>query len=197
MVQKTLKLLLLLGVLVAVNFSLVSATTTPVYASADGLCQKCPGGETPNFDTACQRRKILDPKETCDVCLCPGEQPSQGQELINLNLLGVTLRLKGGYAVVQLLFVGFNLFFGVVAIVATAFGIYAAYQRSNAEKEEDVKKSTKTMINVFAGIAVILTSLVLAQILATFLGVGSLAEIADFSGLIGGQVPTDTDTIND
>lgn len=143
-------------------------------------------GQPAEIDFACQRKRLVNPSDLCCLYVCPGNQSvGQGDEIIDVNIFGINIRARDGALLQTLLFVGFNSFLGVVAIVLTFLGIGAAINRANAQSDDDIAKASKTITNAFVGLVMIVLSFVAAQLLASFLGLGSLNDMVDFSSLIG------------
>jgi hypothetical protein len=175
------------SIFLILGFTFLSLTmlASSVQANGDDITDypACAEGEL-KLDLGCQRERLFDHSSNCPLYYCEGQGPSNsGQETIQLNFFGVRINLSSGSALQQLAFVIISLFLGVVAIFLSFIGIYAAVKRSQAEKDEDLQKANKMLTNALAGLAIMAVSLVIAQLTASFLGVGSLAQIVDFSCL--------------
>lgn len=162
---------------------LILPTFAPVAADQD-VCQKCADGSTPRIDFECQRRKILDPNAACSVCLCTGDSNSSTGDAFDLNFFGIKLRLRSDAALGQLFYLGFSAFLGVVAFVVVGLGLYGAVKRSRAETEDDIAAAQKIITNAVVGFIMIILSLLIVQLVASFLGLGSINEIATLPDLI-------------
>lgn len=157
---------------------------TQSRVSAQDVCTKCPGGGEPRIDFECQRRKILDPKAGCDVCLCTGESNASTGDAFDLNFFGIKLRLRSDAALAQILYLGFSVFLGVVAFVVVGLGIYGSVKRSRSETDDDIAAAQKIITNAVVGFIIIVISLLVVQLVASFLGLGSINEIATLPDLI-------------
>lgn len=146
-----------------------------------------PGCDDVRVDFACQRRKILDPADSCEEVYCAGTRPpSYSGEIINLNVFGVRISLTSERAIAQIVFLGFSAFLGIVALTITAIGVYASFKRANAESDDDIQYSTRIIRNAVIGLIIIVLSLVIVQFVASILGLGSITELADFNNLLPG-----------
>lgn len=155
------------------------ALAVPVSAA----CQK------PGFNYECQRRRFIDPNETCDLfCqdinpLNPGDNAA---DFFQLNVFGVTLRFDSDTGVAQIIAIGFSLFLGVMALVAAAIGVMASVKRANAESDADVQAATKTMRNAIMGVVIAGMSLLIVQLVAGLFGL-SVFDLANFNNLLPGR----------
>lgn len=165
-------------------FSGMMLFALPVSTRAQDVCTKCPDGSDPKIDFECQRQKILNPKASCDVCLCAGESNPSSAEAFDLNFFGINLRLRSDAALAQILYLGFSVFLGIVAFVVVGLGIYGAVKRSNAETDDDIAAAQKIITNAVIGFIMIVVSLLVVQLVASFLGLGSINEIATLPDLI-------------
>lgn len=146
----------------------------------------CAEGEL-KLDLGCQRERLFNKEATCNLYYCDGQGASgSDQNLIEVNFFNVRFKLNSAAAIQQIMFVVASLFLGVVAIFLAFIGVYAGVKRSQAEKDEELQKANKMLSNALAGLAIIAVSLVIAQLIAAFLGVGSLTDIVDFSCLVEG-----------
>ncbi len=98
--------------------------------------------------------------------------------LINVNFFGIELRFDSDRAIQQILLVAFTGFLGIAALVAVFVGIIAAIQRATADSEDKIATSTKSIQNAVIGFVIIILSLVIAQVVASVIGVGSIFNIA-------------------
>lgn len=167
------------------------AVLMPVKVSAQ-VCNQCPGDVEPEVNFTCQRAKIIDPDssyaKSCDLCICPGDNPDNNPgdaETINLNIFGINFRLNSTKAVSQLIYLGFLFFLGVIALATIALGIYGAVKRSQSEDEENIAAAQKIITNAVVGFALVIIGILGAQLVATFLGVGTLNEIVDLNVIFG------------
>lgn len=178
------KRLLTLLALITVGLGFTPLT---VSAQTDAQCQQAiQGCSDVQIDFKCQRDKLVDPDSPCCVQYCGNVNPNKNNreaEKIDWTLFNVRFSLDSDKAVAQVLFIVFNLFLAVVAMYAVFVGVYASVQRAQADSEEKVAATIKQMRNAIIGLVLIGLSLLIAQLIASLLGLGSVAELTDFSGL--------------
>lgn len=177
----------LMTVLVAVG---MLGVFSPVQASRDTACtETCGDGKAAQVNFTCQRARLFEPDSsfarTCELCYCGGSVPGTDPtgEILNLNIFGITLKLNSAFALSQVIYLGFTFFFGVIALAAVGLGIYGAVKRAQAEGEDDIATAQKIITNAIIGLVMVVVSILIAQLLAALLGVGTLNEIVDFSPL--------------
>lgn len=98
-------------------------------------------------------------------------------DVINVNFFGISLRFDNDRAIQQLLLIGFTGFLAVAALAAIFIGIGAAIQRAVADTEDKIASTTKSIQNAMIGFVLIILSIVIAQVVATVIGVGSIFNI--------------------
>lgn len=176
-------LLIITGLLVTA--ALFGAGVNGVGAGGDQqVCFTCPGGAEPKVDFACQREKIFNPQASCDLCLCPGEEGIT-EETFDVNLFGVVFRINSAQSFTHIIYLGFSFFLGIIAIATVGYAVYGAYKRSIAENEDQIAEAQKIITSAIAGLALVVVGIVLAQVVAAFLGVPSLNESVDFTRIFG------------
>ncbi len=172
---------------VAMAAFMLVARPQPVSAACTDFA--CTGCTNPKIDLVCQRNRLLDPNSKCTLLYCGdngGTSSTPGNQSLNVNFFGVTIKVETDKQVATLIYVLFSFFLGAVAIAVTVLGVYGAYLRSKAESADDIAKSTKLLTNVIIGLILIVVSLVIAQLVASFLGIQSLDKLVDFSGIFKG-----------
>jgi hypothetical protein len=133
------------------------------------------------IDFACQREKLLTPTASCGIYICVGDREfGTPSEALDLNFFGVRINAKDDNLLQTMIFVGFNVFLGAVVMVVALYGVRGAFLRARAESDEDLMKANKVMTNAVFGIGIIAVSFILAQLIASFLGLGSINEIVSF-----------------
>ncbi len=169
----------LLPTFLTICFVLFAGIFSPVYAQND-TDYECPEGCSDyRVDFACQRAKLVDPKVDCEVCVCAGDINIRIKTLdIPINIFNVAIRLDSDKAVGQLIFLVMSMFLGVVALATAGLGIFAAVKRAQAETDDDVAQAQKTMTNALVGFVLVVISILIAQLVASYLGVGSLDTIS-------------------
>lgn len=184
------KKILIIAVLISISASL-TALIVPSRVSAQ-VCTTCGGGAEPQVNFTCQRAKIFDPDSAyakgCDLCICPGEKPDNDTKdatTVDLNIFGINFRLNSTRAVSQFIYLLFMFFMGVIAIATVVYGIYGAVKRSQSEDEENIAASQKIITNAIVGFILVIVGILGAQLVANFLGVGTLNEIVDLSRIFG------------
>lgn len=135
------------------------------------------------IDFACQRQKIVDPGVDCCLYKCEGDADAAVDETLKFNVFGININARSDALLQTFFFVGVNIFLGIVGIASGFVGLYAAYLRANPQKDGDVEKSAKYMQNALAGLTIIATSFVIAQLVASALGLGSINELVSFDAL--------------
>jgi hypothetical protein len=151
----------------------------------------CSGNNTVELDFSCNQRRLLSPNFDCSLFKCSNlldfSQTFEGDEnqtIKNLvNIFGVRINARGGKVLQTLIFVGFSLFLSVVSLALMFYGLWASYLRARADSDADVEKASKMIRNAAVGLGLIALSLVFAQLTASFLGLGSINEMVDFSNL--------------
>jgi len=180
---RNLKLLKLF--LIIVVFS--SLIMLPQAAFASGCTDfRCNGCENPKVDLVCQRKRLLDPNANCTLLYCGDNtttSPTQSSKVVDVNFFGINMHVEEDKQVATFIFVLFSFFFGFVALALTLLGIYGAFLRSRAESADDEAKASKLLTNAVVGLILIVLSLVIAQLIASALGIGSLDKLVDFSGV--------------
>jgi len=167
-------------------FTSFLVVNTYAQTCSDYSCTDC---ENPKVDLVCQQRRLIDPSDTsCTLMYCAdgGNKPTtETPDVLNLNFFGVTIRLNSDQALASVLYLIFS-FILAIALIATVFlGVLAAVNRARAEKDEDIAKAQKTMTNAITGFVLFGVSLVIVQIVATVIGVGSIFDMVKFpSGLL-------------
>lgn len=163
---------------------LLGAGAQPVYAACtDTYCTDC---ENPKVDLTCQRKRLVDPTDSCTLLYCGDSQakpPELGSETVSFNFFGVTIRMNSSRQLETILYVIFTLFLGVVAIGTVAYGIYGAFKRAGAQSADDVASAVKIMQNALVGFLIAGLALLIAQLVASFIGVGSLTQVFDLSNI--------------
>jgi len=172
-------------------FTSFLVVNTHAQTCSDYSCEGC---ENPKVDLVCQQRRLIDPDDPCTLMYCAddgGKPTTETPDALNLNFFGVTIRLNSDQALASVLYLIFS-FILAIALIATVFlGVMAAVNRARAEKDEDISKAQKTMTNAITGFILFGVSLVIVQIVATVIGVGSIFDMVKFpSGLL-----TDTDSL--
>lgn len=167
-------------------FTSFFAVNTHAQTCTDYSCTGC---ENPKVDLVCQQRRLIDPgDESCTLMYCAddgGKPTTETPDALNLNFFGVTIRLNSDQALASLLYLIFSFILAIVLIATVVIGIIAAVNRARAEKDEDISKAQKTMTNAIIGFVIFGVSLVIVQIVATVIGVGSIFDMVKFpSGLL-------------
>lgn len=191
------KKVFLIMLVVSFIFTFASPLNTN-YVNAGGICddQGCLGCENPKINLNCQRQKFLDPNTQCTLFYCAdnGEVPTDVESTIRVNLFGVYIRLNNERAFSQMIFLIFNLVLGVIAITIMAMGLLGVVRRARAESPDDISAASKIMTNALVGFVLIVLSLLFAQLVGSFLGVGNISELVDFSPLFSNNVEEELDS---
>jgi hypothetical protein len=173
-------LVLIIGAILAA----LTVFPAPVAAQCATDCQDC------RIDFRCQQNKLIDPRYACEVYYCQDGRPTENpptpgrEQILRVNIFGIGLRLNSEKAVQQMISLGFSVFLGVVAIVAVINGVIAAFKRSTANKAEDAQKLMKSMQNSIVGFLIVGLSLLIVQLVASALGLGSVFSIVDFGNFL-------------
>lgn len=170
--------------LVTISLFIATVFVAPVSVGAQVCTKTCSGDAKPQLDYQCQRAKIFNPDtayaKDCSICLCPGDSqaPSTGyKSLIDVNVFGTGIRVNSPESIGQLLYLLFSMFLGIVALAAVILGVYAGFNWSRAETDDDIAKAKKVMVNAIIGFVLVVIGFLFAQLLASFLGVGSLDQL--------------------
>lgn len=172
----------------------VSAATCTDYVCD---CGKDTAGKDipPKVDLVCQRQRLISPcspeqaardnTKCCTLLYCSGDPVKSqiGNKVLNVNFFGVDLRFDEDKQVATLIYVLFSFFLAFVAIALTLLGVYGAFLRSRSATADDAAKASKLLTNAVVGLILIVFALVFAQLIASFLGIGNLDELVDFSGV--------------
>lgn len=181
--------------LVILTLVLFGGLFLPVNIAAgrqEQVCSRCGDDSEPEVNLTCQRARIFDPQSSyansCDLCICPGDNPDNNpgdSTTVDLNIFGINFRLNSAHAVSQLIYLGFMFFFGVIAIATVGLGVYGAVKRSQSEDEDNIATSQKIITNAIIGFILVIVGILGAQLVASFLGVGTINEIVDLNGIFG------------
>jgi hypothetical protein len=176
---------LLFSILLVAAFT--TLVTKPVVAAS---CSDtgCTGCNNPKLDLGCQRERLFSPTSnvarSCKLYFCADggtTAPTQSSSDIKLNLFGVQVRINTDAGIYALLALGFSMFLGIVAIALVVIGLRAAIRRARAESDDEMAAAAKTMQNSAVGFGIIILSLVIVQIVANLVGVGSIVNLVSFS----------------
>jgi hypothetical protein len=163
----------------------------PQVVGASGCTDfQCPGCKDTKVDFTCQRERLLNPSANCKLVYCADSTntpPTQQTRTVNVNFFGVNMSIDEDKQVATFIYIIFSFFFGFVALALTLLGVYGAFLRSKAESPDDEAKAAKLLTNAIVGLILIVLSLVIAQLIASALGIGSLDKLVDFSGVFGGS----------
>jgi hypothetical protein len=108
------------------------------------------------------------------------------EQTFDVNIFDVRLRFDSDKAISQIIFTGFTAFMGIAALIAVVKGVQASITRAMAADEAKVKDANKSLRNSVAGFALIILSLVIAQLVAALLGIGSLTQITNITRILPG-----------
>lgn len=168
---------------IALLTTAVPFAVAPTQAYAD-----CRAGCECITDPVCMRKKIIDPRDPCEVNYCAGENPNtssnQPDPVTELNIFGTRIKLNSEVAIQQLIFLAFSLFLGIVALTVAINGLMAGVKRTQTTDAGEIKKLTQTMQNSIVGLVIVVMSLLIAQFVASFLGLGSLTNLVTYGQLI-------------
>ena len=167
--------------LVGMTFMMLAV---PVFAEQPPECFDGDGNQVQaEINLNCQRARILDPQssaaQTCELFLCPGREFAT-TETIDVSIFFVNIRLNSETAIGQALFIIFNVILGIVVLATVLFGIYGSYKRAVASGPDDIAESQKIITNAIIGFLMVGLTLVIIQVFASFIGVGSIFELVDF-----------------
>ena len=180
--QKRFQVIILL--LVAVCGLLLLGRTQTVNAASGCSDYSCgPNCASPKIDLTCQRNRLIDPKTVCTLLYCADTVPcvSAQKDKVNVNFFGVDFHFDSDKEITSLVYIGFSLFLGVVAVAITGLGVYGAYLRSKAESPDDAAKAAKVLTNALIGLVLIVLAAVIAHLVANALGVQSLDQLISTS----------------
>ncbi len=175
-------------VVIATIFSLIVSFIAVAPAVAASCSDTgCSGCTSAKIDLGCQRARLFTPQSTtaknCTLYFCADggvTAPNSGSDL-SFNVFGVSIRINTDAGIYALLFLAFNLFLGIVATALVIIGVRAAIKRARADSDDEVASAGKTLQNSVIGLGIIILSLLIVQIVANLVGVGSVADLVNFS----------------
>lgn len=106
------------------------------------------------------------------------------ENLIQVNIYGINLRLNSDRAITQIIFLGFSIFLAIAALAAAFIGVKAAIDRADSENEDKIKGASKSIQNAMVGFALIVLSLVIVQLVAAVIGVGSIFQLVTVNTIL-------------
>jgi len=127
---------------------------------------------------------LFDRKATCDPFVCNTPTATEPTSAFNLNIFGINIRLNSEQAVQQIIVLSFSLFLGAVALAGVFIGLIAAAKRSNTTDPKEIANLTLTMRNAIVGVVLVALSIAFVQIVASFIGVGNIFNMVNFSNFI-------------
>jgi hypothetical protein len=152
-------------------------------ASAQSLCipEECSGQGEYVPDFSCINRKLLDPTDTCCENKCKdsagAEEPEVYREVIN-SFFGYSLAVRDGQQIPVLINLAITTVLGFVSLYALVMGIYlGGYVRSRATTAEEIESTNKKLTTLIIGFILAWGFIVIVQIVANLIGLGSLNSL--------------------
>ena len=154
--------------------------TNRVNAQAECLPDACKvkGGYVPNF--TCINEKFVNPGSTCCVDKCagedPGEVPAEYQPLF--EFFGATFAVTKEQQIHKLINLAITTALGFASVYALIMSIYqGAFVRARATDAEAIEQSNKVILSLIAGFFLAWGFIVIIQVVANLLGLGSLQNL--------------------
>ncbi len=176
------KLILLSAIMSFISFSGFVIFSTPVQAQTESICipSACPNDYEPDFN--CINERLFNPDSTCCQNKCKGSAGAPNvttpeiQPLI--RFFGRTLAIREASQLPVIINLAITTFLGFVSVYAVVYGIYVAgFIRARTTNEEEIQKANKTLIYLFAGFILAWSFIIIIQLIANVLGLGSLNNL--------------------
>lgn len=202
------KLFLFTFLLSTIGFALI---TTPVSARSgcgDGGLDpyqppaSCTGVNEFTFDAACEFRRITNKEETCCVAICKSDAASGNltedsaayQSLI--SFFGRTLAIRSEDQIPALINLGISSFLGVISAYAMIRGVYVGgVVRAQSTDPEKIAEANKELGVMIVAVVIAFSFIIIIQILANLLGLGSLNNLVVYEDPSNPGTTTNGDTI--
>lgn len=163
----------------SISFLLVSNASAQDCGQAPYFIpDACPTTYQPDFN--CQKEKIFNPGSDCCINICPGDTGVEDpQELQNLaTIFNNKIGIKSGEQIPTLINLAITTMLGLASVYAIVMGVYiAGFVRARSTDEAEIEKANKTLGTLIAGFILAWSFIFIIQIVANFLGLGSLSNL--------------------
>lgn len=163
------------------SFMFLSVFKYETNAQLSCLPSSCQQPGLFEVDFACVNKKLLDPGASCceEKCLDTNDSfvvPSEYDPLF--SFFGYTFAITSGQQLPTLINLAITTFLGFVSVYAIIMGIYqGAILRAGTDDPEEIAKISKTFITLILGFFLAWGFIVIIQIVASLLGLGSLQNL--------------------
>lgn len=188
--------IILIGSYVGVSSISASQCTAPYYIPSGCESPYVPGQRAGyTADLNCQLEKLVNPGSDCcpNICVDRSGNPSVSVDnpdlFWDLEVFGTLIRINPENTPV-LVNILFTTALGIVSLYVIIRGIYVTgVKRPMAITPEEIAEINKELTNLVIGAIICWGFIILIQVVANLLGVGSLGSL-DFSGGSSGSVIT-------
>jgi len=158
----------------AFSISSISAQVVPPGAEA------CPETYVPDFN--CIQKKFVDPAFNCTENKCPGDAGVTDAEVTEfeplLEFFGTELYIESEDEFPVLINLAITTVLGIASVYAIVRGIFVgAVLRAQTTNEEEIVKYNKEFTTLILGFILAWSFILIMQIVASLLGLGSLQDL--------------------
>lgn len=145
----------------------------------------------PDFN--CINQRFIDPGVNCCEDKCAGDAIEEVEPVFeNLEVFGASFRVREDRKIIALINLGVTTFLGFASLYALGRGVYLAAIKRPDATDDDLSKINKELTNMLIGFAISWGFIIIMQVVASFLGLGSINELILFGSGAGSSTITIT-----